>query len=209
MYTYIYIYIYINAYLCSLFRVPSLCLVSVPILLTAMSLVSAFRVTIQQHWNNPEASVVSVSTHDPRRYDTYIVPIPWHTFAFPLRSSLFKPLLPPGTILDPYSFVRQEGLGPCGKVLFVFSEKYPSYRSRGPYVDVWSYCPRDKGRFWTVVRYWEVADPLFFWNSPTQEFIFTCPWEEGPLDKLRWFRDLTHGLPLARDLLGGPRRGSL
>ena len=42
-YVYIYIYIYINAYLCSLFKVPSLYLVSVPIHLTAMAFVSAPR----------------------------------------------------------------------------------------------------------------------------------------------------------------------
>ena len=209
MYVYIYVYIYINAYLCSHFRVPSLYLVSVPILLTAMAMVSALRVTIQQHWSNPAVSVVSVSTRDPRLYDTYIVPMPWHSFAFPLRSELFSRLLPRETMLDPHSFLREEGPGPCGKVLFVFSEKYPSYRSRGPYVDVWSYCPQDLEPFWTVVRYWDVADPVFFWTSVTQEFVATFPWEEGPLDKLLWARDLTRGLPLARDLLGAPRRGSL
>ena len=53
--------------------------------------------------------------------------------------------------------------------------------------------------------YWGVADPVDFWHSPTQQFVETVLWEDGPVDKLLWVLDRTRGLSLAWSLLGIPR----
>ena len=165
----------------------------------------SLRVLILEHYDNPGASLMVISTADPQRYDVWYIPMPWHSIAYPLETQLCTPLLPSGTRLDPHAFCRPIGQG-CdgqpGKVLFVFSEKFDYVPHQTPYVDVWSYAPRDQVLLWTVVRYHGVGNPYYFWRSPIQEYIRTAYSLDGPLENFRWFVSQTRGLPTLRSLVG-------
>ena len=139
-------------------------------------------VLVLQHYYKCSTSLLVFTTADPTRFTVWECPMPWHTLCFPQAYELCKEALPGEVQMDPYTFLRKVGSWQ-GKVLFCFATQ--DARS---FTDVYSWCPLDPlplvpttwhdglvygDPLWTCQRYWDISDPMRFWQSTEQQYRCT------------------------------------